>query len=237
MNAAIIVAGGSGERAGFDGGKQLLMIAGLPLLAHTISAFELCAAVDEIVVVAHPDRADEYRRKAVEAIGAGKVSAVVGGGDTRQESVAAGLGAVSGDADNILVHDGARPLITPDVIGLAVEALAADVSLDGVVVGHPAYDTLKVVDAGRKITGTPDRSLLWVAQTPQVFRAEVLRSAYAAAEASGYTGTDDASIVEHFGGVVAMVQGPTDNMKVTVPEDVIAAEQLLRARLEGGGDG
>lgn len=232
MNAAIIVAGGTGERTGLAQGKQLTSIAGRPVLHHAIAAFDACAVIDQIVVVVHPDRVNEYRAAAVDTVGSSKVIAVVAGGDTRQASVAAGLDAVPASADIICVHDGARPLITPEVIERALRALQETPDLSGAVVGHPAYDTLKSVDANAGVTGTLDRSRVWVAQTPQVFRAPALRAAYAAAAADGVFGTDDASLVERIGGAIAMVTGPRDNMKITVPEDVALAERLLQAREE-----
>lgn len=230
MIAAIIVAGGTGERTGLERGKQLARIAGRPVLQHTIAAFDACTVIDEIVVVVHPDRVAEYRTGAVDAVGSCKIAAVVPGGDTRQASVAAGLAAVSPEADTICVHDGARPLILPQTIEGAVRMLESAQSLAGVVVGHLAYDTLKAVDSSGMITATLDRSQIWVAQTPQVFRARALRQAYAAAEAEATTGTDDAMLVERNGGVVAMFAGPRDNVKITVPEDLPIVERLLEAR-------
>ena len=235
MNVAVIVAGGSGQRTGIGGGKQLATVAGLPVLYHTVAAFAGCAPIDRIVVVVHPDRIDEYRSVAVLPAGAGKVEAVVGGGATRQDSVAVGLSAVPDGADVIAVHDGARPLVTPELIAEAVSVLEGDGSLDGVVVGHPSYDTLKSVDAAGRVTGTLDRSAVWAAQTPQVFRAAALRRAYAEAAASGFEGTDDASLVERSGGRIAMVAGPRDNIKITVPEDLVMAESLLAVRSKGAG--
>lgn len=236
MNAAIIVAGGSGERTGLDGGKQLAAVAGRPVLYHTISAFAACAAIDAIVVVTHPERIEEYRTAAAAPLGTPKIIGVVGGGPTRQESVARGLAEVPADAEVIAVHDGARPLVTPALIAEAIDALHADRALDGVVVGHPSYDTLKLVGAQDRVTGTLDRATVWAAQTPQVFRAPVLRRAYASAEAEGFVATDDASLVEHVGGSVRMLAGPRDNIKVTVPEDMLIVERLLQARVEGAGD-
>lgn len=237
MIAAIIVAGGTGERTGLERGKQLTLIAGRPVLQHAIAAFDACNAIDEIVVVVHPDRVEEYRTVAVDAVGSRKIAAVVAGGATRQASVASGLAAVSASADMICVHDGARPLIVPQTIEGAVRMLESAPSAAGVVVGHPAYDTLKVVDAHGMITATLDRSQIWVAQTPQVFRASALRDAYAAAEAGGTTGTDDATLVERIGGAIVMFAGPRDNVKITVPEDVTVVERLLQAREEDIADG
>jgi 2-C-methyl-D-erythritol 4-phosphate cytidylyltransferase len=230
MISAVVVASGSGSRFGRDAGKQLVELGGIPLVGHAMLAIERCADIDECVLVCHPDNVAEFSARVVAGLGLTKVSRVVPGGDTRQESVSAGLHAASPDASIIVVHDGARPLVTDALFSEAVAALRGDGSADGVVVGHPAIDTLKTVDAGGTVTGTPDRATLWVAQTPQVFRARVLRRAHEAAETEGFTGTDDASLVERAGGVVRMVEGPRHNIKVTVPEDLVFAEALLAAR-------
>lgn len=234
MNLAIIVAGGSGERSGLNGGKQLADLGGAPVLARTIESFDRCDAIDEIVVVTHPERVEEYRRLAIDPLASRKVRAVVPGGETRQRSVEAGIAAAPEGVDVIAVHDGARPLVTPELIALAVAALLEDPELDGIVVGHPAYDTIKVVDQGERVVSTADRSVLWVAQTPQVFRAGVLKRAYASAAAEGYAATDDASLVERMGGSVRMLPGPRDNIKITAPEDLLVVERLFEARGEAG---
>jgi 2-C-methyl-D-erythritol 4-phosphate cytidylyltransferase len=230
VNAAIIAAGGSGERFGDAAGKQLAPIAGLPLLAHTLLAFERCADVDAVVVVTHPDRVEEYRRVAVEASGVAKVVAVVAGGATRIESVRAGLAALPEGVDLVAVHDGARAAITPETISAAFVTLAGRPDVDGVVVGHPCVDTIKEVDADGRVIATPDRTRFWDAQTPQVFRTAALSRAYWRAGISGFEGTDDASVVEAAGGTVVMVAGPRSNLKVTVPEDVAMLTALLEAR-------
>lgn len=230
MISAVVVASGSGSRFGRDEGKQLAPLAGIPLVGHAMLALERCEEVDEVVLVCHPDTVDEFSSRVVVELGLAKVSRVVPGGDTRQESVSAGLRAVSEEASIVAVHDGARPLVTAGIFSEAINALRGDSSADGVVVGHPAIDTLKTVGADRTVTGTPDRDTLWVAQTPQVFRARVLRRAHEAAEAAGSTATDDASLVERMGGVVRMVEGPRHNIKVTVPEDLVFAAALLAAR-------
>lgn len=235
-NAAVIVAGGEGSRFGAAGGKQLAAVGGLPVLGHTLRAFEECAAVDDIVLVCHPERVEEYRRAAVDAFGFTKVVAVVPGGDTRRASVCAGIRSLPEDIATISVHDGARPLITPETIAAVLDALASRPDIDGVVLGHPSYDTIKIVAEDGVIAETPDRARLWVAQTPQTFRAAALRAAHDAAERDGFEGTDDASLVERAGGRVAMLLGPRDNIKVTVPEDMAYAESVLSARARGGAE-
>jgi len=233
VNAAVIAAGGSGERFGEAAGKQLAVIDGVPLLAHTLLAFDACPDVDVVVVVTHPDRVDEYRTVAVEDAGVRKVVAVVAGGATRVQSVRAGLAALPEDIDLVAVHDGARAAITPETISDAFQALASHAEIDGVVVGHPCVDTIKEVDASGRVIATPDRNRYWVAQTPQVFRASALSRAYWRAGIAGYEGTDDAALVEAVGGSVMMVAGSRSNLKVTVPEDLDMLSALMSARRRG----
>ncbi len=224
--AAIVVAGGVGERFGRAGGKQLASVVGAPVLAHTLAAFERAASVDEVIVVVHPERVGDY---AAQIAGFEKVTGIVAGGDTRQASVAAGLEVLPGSAEVVIVHDGARPLVPSEMIDATVEALHES-GADGVVLGHPSYDTVKRVDADGFVKATEDRAMLWVAQTPQAFRSATLRAAYAAAEECGFLGTDDSSLVERNGGRVLMLLGPRDNLKVTVPEDLLIVERVLETR-------
>ncbi|MFA5843777.1 MAG: 2-C-methyl-D-erythritol 4-phosphate cytidylyltransferase [Coriobacteriia bacterium] len=225
--AAIIVAGGSGSRFGREGGKQTAFAVGRPLVARTLEVFVGCDAVDAVVVVTHPDRVDEYRL-ACGPLADGVI--FVSGGETRRMSVAAGLAAVGPDVATILVHDGARPLVTSRLIQSVVDELADHPEAVGAVVGHPASDTVKVVALDGVIVDTPDRSRLWVVQTPQVFRAVALREAMAAAEVDVFEGTDDASVVERAGGVVRVLEGPRDNLKVTTGEDLALVEAIIAFR-------
>ena len=230
--AAVVVAGGSGERLGRDGGKQLAVVAGLPVLSWTIKALAEESQIGLIVVVAHPEKVAYYRSVAVDPLDLATPLTLVAGGASRQASVAAGLAAVPSTFEAVLVQDGARPLLTPALVSKALAALSADDAVAGVVVGHPAVDTLKLVD-GDAVAATPDRSKFWAVQTPQVFRAATLRDAYARATAEGFVGTDDSSLVERAGGRVALVEGPRDNIKVTVPEDLALVEAVLRRRESG----
>ncbi|MBE0476653.1 MAG: 2-C-methyl-D-erythritol 4-phosphate cytidylyltransferase [Coriobacteriia bacterium] len=235
---AVVVAGGSGERFGAPGGKQLAPVGGRPLLARTLEALSSAEGLRHLVVVTHPDRTEEYR-DALRADGvldlSGAVEVVlVPGGVRRQDSVAAGLAVLPPETPVIAVHDGARPAVDPGLLTRAVDRLSEDAGLDGVVVGHPAYDTMKVVD-GLTVDSTADRSRLWHAQTPQVFRAEALRGAYHRAVREGVEATDDAALVEAAGGRVEMILGPRHNLKVTVPEDLALVEALLGERGPGLG--
>lgn len=226
--SAIIVAGGTGERFGSAAGKQLEPVLGLPVLAHTLRAFESASAITRVVVVCHPERLDEYESHAVAPTLLTTPFTVVPGGDTRQESVAAGLAGLMPlrAAEIVLIHDGARPLVSADLIDRAVGVLVTDDSLDGVVVGHPAYDTIKEVSGG-VIVGSPLRERFWIAQTPQVFRAEVFTMAHARAAREGFVGTDDSMLVEEYGGRVGVLEGPRTNIKVTVGDDLAVVEAML----------
>lgn len=226
--AAIIVAGGTGERLGRAGGKQLAPVLGRPLLSWTLAAFDAASDVDLIVLVCHPGRVDEFRRVAVEPTVVHTPILFAPGGDSRQASVANGLAQLPADVRTVLVHDGARPLVTPSLIA---ESLAAyrQGGADGVVVGHPSIDTLKIVESGT-VEETPDRSRYWAIQTPQIFGAPALLAAYKSALANQWQGTDDASLVERNGGRVAVFEGPRDNIKVTVAEDLLLIEAALRYR-------
>lgn len=229
--AAIIAAGGTGERFGRDRGKQLALVAGCPVLAHAVSAFAQADSVGVIVLVGHPERLAEYE-SAVAAYCGSTPLATVPGGDTRQASVAAGIAAIAESWPFIAVHDGARPLVTPGLIDRVVQTLAEDGELDGLIVGHPAYDTLKQVD-GDLIVGSMDRDRCWMVQTPQVFRAPALRSAHAAAMNTDASATDDATLIEAAGGTLRVFLGPRDNIKITVAEDLMIAEAVLRHRENG----
>lgn len=228
--AVIVVAGGTGERFGVSGGKQLAQVLGMPVLSHALQALDDSQLVTEFVVVVHPDRVDEYHRSAVMPMALKRPVQVVPGGDSRADSVRRGIAAASPDTGILAIHDGARPLVTAESLDRAILALL-DLRIDGAVVGHPAYDTLKKVEDAR-VTATPDRSSFWIAQTPQVFRGGVLREAYADAEREGFFGTDDASYVERIGGEVRMIEGPRENIKVTVAEDLAVVEAIIAYRKE-----
>lgn len=228
--AAVILAGGEGDRFGSIGGKQLFRIGGMPLLSWSILAFDRTPEVGLIIVVCHPDRIDEYREVAIDPLELVTPVVVIPGGSIRQESAFNGVVAVPEEYEFIAVHDGARPLVTVDLIQHVINVLKGSIMAAGAVVGYPSIDTLKVV-RGETIEATPDRSLFWVAQTPQVFRSEILRRAYMVALAEGFVGTDDSSLVERLSEQVLVVEGPRDNIKVTVPEDRSTVESALLERL------
>lgn len=222
----IVVAGGTAERFGRDGGKQLLEVAGRSVLSRSAEAVARASAVSQLVVVCHPDRVEEYRA-ALGDVGSIVPTTFVPGGSVRQQSVENGLAAAESlGARTVVIHDGARPLAASSLVDEACAALDADEALDGVVVGYPVTDTLKIA-VDDTIDSTPDRSRYWAVQTPQVFRVKSLRAAVDAARACGFVGTDDASVVEKNGGTVRLIIGPRDNLKITVAEDAAIAEAVL----------
>ena len=230
---AIVCAGGSGERLGRPGGKQLAMVAGRPVLAWTIAALDAAPEVGLIVLVCPEARTDEYREAAFGSEPPATPVVFAPSGVSRQASVASGLESVPADAEIVVVHDGARPLVTPEMVSATIAAIDADSSAAGSVIGQPAIDTLKIAD-GDHIERTPDRSRYWAVQTPQTFRAPALRAAFAQAAEDGFLGTDDAAVVEHAGARVLLVEGPRDNIKVTVAEDIALVEATLSFRATEG---
>jgi 2-C-methyl-D-erythritol 4-phosphate cytidylyltransferase len=220
---AIVVGGGDGSRLGADRPKAFVGLGGRPLLAHSIDLLEDHPAVDRMVLVV-PAEWEEPATLLADELAAGKVVAAVPGGETRALSVAAGLDVVADDAEAILVHDAARPFASAELIDRLLEALA---TYAGAVPAVAVTDTVKRVKGGR-VAETLDRGELRAVQTPQAFRAEALRRAYAAPAAALRDATDCASLVEAVGLEVVVVPGEGGNMKITSPEDLARAEERLR---------
>jgi 2-C-methyl-D-erythritol 4-phosphate cytidylyltransferase / 2-C-methyl-D-erythritol 2,4-cyclodiphosphate synthase len=232
--AAIVVAGGAGKRMGGDVPKQFLLLAGRPILDRTVSALAACPHIEGIVLALPPAAPAAVKAAYRDA---GKVMMVVDGGDERQDSVRNALAAVPFDAEVVLVHDAVRPFVSPDLLERCVERAAEHGAVVPVV---PVRDTLKDWDGDSGSLVTRDRSVLLRAQTPQAFRAGILREAYERAAAERRTGTDDAALVEAAGFPVVPIPGEEGNIKITVPEDLRMAEGLLRGtasfRIGIGGD-
>jgi len=220
---AIIAAGGAGLRMGSSLPKQFGLLAGIPILIHAIRAFCRVAAIDRIIVVApgaHLDRTREILAR----FACDDRCTVIAGGWLRQDSVRIGLNEVGPDSTLVAVHDGARPLVHPRQIE---RCLAAAAEHGAAILAVEVKDTLKAVDQAGTIRHTVDRQGLWQAQTPQAFRTEILCQAFAAADRDGFTGTDEASLLEHAGIPVRVVAGSETNLKVTRPGDLSMAEALL----------
>lgn len=224
--AVIIVCAGFGERFGREGGKALALLAGMPLFSWAVTTVDVCASTKEIVVVVQETDFDDCVSilKQLELITPVKV---VVGGPTRQMSVAHGLAEVSEDVSLVSVQDGARPLTPSSIFELVAARVRMDKMIAGAIAGRPAIDTLKMVKKDDEIVATLDRTHFFYAETPQTFHKAALIRAYKQAEATGFVGTDDASLVEHFGGRVACVPIQAINWKVTYPDDLLAVEAVL----------
>lgn len=224
--AAIILAGGTGERFGREGGKQLVEVGGKPILTRSAEVLDSVGDIGLLVIVCPEERMSEYLARAIDPFPFATPVVLAPAGALRQESAFSGLEMVPEEYEYVLLHDGARPLITKELVEHAVATLKGTFDADGVVVGVPSIDTLKVVENGT-IVGTPDRSVFWNAQTPQVFRTGIYRRAHAAALSDGFVGTDDSSLIERLGGRMVMVEGKRDNIKITVPEDYLIVSAAL----------
>ncbi len=224
MLSAIIVAGGSSQRMGFD--KLFARIAGEPVIAHAIRAFDQARSVTEIIVVTRNERLDEIENISREA-GFKKVRSIIAGGERRQDSVRAGLGHVDREAKFVAVHDAARPLVTSDKIECAFEQCR---SYGAAALAHPVNDTLKRADKDLLVVGAVDRHQLYAMQTPQVFERNLIDNAYRAIYAENISVTDEVSAVERLGQKVALVVNNDFNFKITYPHDLQVAECFLKQR-------
>jgi 2-C-methyl-D-erythritol 4-phosphate cytidylyltransferase/2-C-methyl-D-erythritol 2,4-cyclodiphosphate synthase len=224
----LIVAAGRGSRAGREGlvPKQYAPLAGRPVLAHVIAAFEACPQIDTVTVVIHSDDREAFAASTAPA--PARLLPPVIGGATRQDSVRLGLQSLTDRApDVVLIHDAARPFVTPDVVGRVLEALGTQ---DGAIAAEPLADTLKRQRQDGTIGETIPRAGLWKAQTPQGFRFAAILAAHQRAVIEGRTGfTDDAVIAEWAGLKVGLVPGASRNFKLTTQEDMAMAEELMRA--------
>lgn len=221
----IIAAGGTGERMGQGRPKAETVILGKSLFFYSLAAFEDCVHVSRVVVVMHKDSLASWSAEKLGSMGFKKVIAVIEGGKTRQESVAKGL-EFAPDEGVVVIHDGARPLVTPEM----VEAVCnIPEGAQGVITAVEVTDTIKELREG-EIVRTLDRSNLSCAQTPQAFLVRALREGQQQALSEGFLGTDDASLIERIGGRILTVPGSRENLKVTFKEDIDVAEALLSKR-------
>src|SRR4051794_24923622 len=222
MLTAMIVAAGRSRRAGFD--KIVAKVAGKPVVVHAVAAFEGAPSVTEIVVVTRADRLHELKTLLG---GYDKVKQVIAGGEHRQDSVKAGLAALSGDSRYVAVHDAARPLVTQEQIE-SVFVAARDHG--AAALAEPITDTLKRVDAELRVIESVDRRQLFAMQTPQIFARDLLEEAYRAVFAEGLQITDEVSAVEHLGKSVRLVPNAEPNFKITFERDLPVADFVMRAR-------
>lgn len=224
---AIVLAAGKGSRMNSDIPKQYLTLLGKPVLFYSLEAFEK-SNVDEVILVTGSGEQEYCKKEIIDRYQIKKVVHIVEGGAERYHSVQRGLLAAE-EAAFVLIHDGARPLISTAVINEAIKTVA---ETGACVVGMPVKNTIQLVDESKVICSTPERCRTWIAQTPQCFTYELALSSYNKAIASeDSTITDDAMVVQRYGSAeVVMLEGSYENIKVTTPEDIVVAECFLRMR-------
>ena len=226
FTTAIIAAAGLSERFGGSVTKQMTELCGLPVLVHTLMAYQNSESIHEIIIVARNDEIT-FWQLTCKKYGIDKVSNIVPGGHSRQESVLKGLEAVSDKAKFVAIADGARCLITPEQIK---EVCHAAYKYKAATAAHRSTDTVKIADSKGFIDKTADRDSVWLAQTPQVFRTKLYRAAAYTALKEGFSATDDNSLVEFVGAPVRLVECGAQNIKITTYEDMAIAEGVLKAR-------
>ena len=224
-NTAVILAAGLGKRMQAGHNKQFIEICGQSVLTHTLTIFAQIPEIAKIVLVVRAGEEDTCRNMIPEIAENKTVLAI--GGKERQDSVHNGIRAITWECEYILIHDGARPLVTEEVIR---RTLLAAQNSGAAICAVPVKDTIKQADSDGNVLATIPRESLWAVQTPQVFRADLIRRAYENAYVHNHYGTDDASLVEYLGEKIKIVTGDYENIKITTPEDIPTAEQILHKR-------
>ncbi len=223
---AVLVAGGQGLRMGMNQNKQFIQLQKKEVIAHTISVFEASDCIQEIILVTAKQNMEQMQALSIQ-YGWRKVQKIVVGGAERQDSVWCGLQELKAESEIVLIHDGARPFVTENMIQ---ESIKQAKEMGACVVGMPVKDTIKVCDKNQIILDTPNRQTLWQTQTPQTFQKELIKKAYAYAKEQDYQGTDDSSLVEYLGESVLMIKGSYDNIKITTRDDLLIALKILEER-------
>ena len=225
MNSVIIVAAGTGSRMNMEINKQFIKIQGKEVLVHTIEKFYKNNEIDEIIVVTKKEEIDYVQENLIDKNKFKNIK-VISGGKERQDSVYNGILELDKNCNIVLVHDGARPFITNEIISNSIREANLN---DAVVVGVPVKDTIKIVDDRSEVKDTPKRDLLWAVQTPQVFKYDLLLKAYKKAFEDDFYGTDDSMLVERLGYKVKMINGSYNNIKITTKEDLNIGKQILKS--------
>ena len=223
----LIPAAGMGRRMGSDRNKLLLRLRSQPLITWTLLAALSARRITWVGIIAQPSDWPDLK-EILAALSLTKPVQLIEGGATRQESVYNGLQALPPEAKQVLIHDGARCLATPDLLDRCAEAI---LHCPGLIAAVPVKDTIKVVDETGLIQSTPDRRQLWAAQTPQAFDVQVLKQCHAEGRRQGWEVTDDAALFEKSNSSVRIVEGEETNLKVTTPADLAIAEFILQQRL------
>ncbi|MBD2499103.1 2-C-methyl-D-erythritol 4-phosphate cytidylyltransferase [Anabaena azotica] len=222
----LIPAAGVGKRMGSDRNKLLLEVRSQTILAWTLLAAQAADQISWIGIISQPIDWPDFKSILANLPLTKPVELIIGG-STRQESVYNGLQALPTAAEQVLIHDGARCLVTPDLLNSCAQAIR---QCSGLIAAVPVKDTIKVVDESGIIQSTPDRSHLWAAQTPQGFNVELLKQCHAEGVRQGWEVTDDAALFEKCGIEVRIVQGEETNLKITTPQDLAIAEFILTSR-------
>ena len=222
----LIPAAGSGKRMGANRNKLLLQVRSKPLIAWTLLAAEAASSISWIGIVSQSADWDDFK-SIIADLKLKKTIALIPGGVTRQESVYNGLQALPTNAEQVLIHDGARCLVTPNLFDACSDAI---LHCSGLIAAVPVKDTIKVVDENGIITGTPERKQLWAAQTPQGFDVNLLKQCHAEGIRQGWEVTDDAALFEKCAMEVRIVPGEETNLKITTPQDLAIAEFILGHR-------
>ena len=225
MVYAIIVAAGKGIRMSDSVRKQYIALDGMPMLSRTLGVFNHCDLIDRIIVAVPEDDIDFCRNEIIPAANMGKDPILVIGGASRQDSVYNSLKSIETDDGVVLIHDGVRPFVNPEHLVACIEGAREH---GACILGIPAFDTVKHVNAKNEIIQTQQRDTLWLAQTPQAFQLQLIKKAHEIAKQEGFMGTDDASLVERLGGVVKIIPGSRSNIKITNQEDLKLARALLQ---------
>ena len=227
FTSAIIAAAGSSTRFGEN--KQTQKILDVPVLIHTLRAYEASDCIDEIIIVTRKEDIELWREQC-ELFSIKKVAKIIEGGKTRQESVRLGLDAVDEKSKFVAIADGARCLVTPMNIN---DVCFAAYKHNAATAAHKSTDTVKIARSGRFIESSPDRDTVWSAQTPQVFKTNLYRAAAYTALKEDVEATDDNSLVEFIGHPIYLVECGSQNIKITTKDDVIIAQSILKARMDG----
>ena len=230
--SAVILCAGSGTRFAPDGSvtKQNVLVCGVPVAVRSMLAFESTDAVDEIVAVCREDERSSFE-KYREEYALTKLTKIVAGGRTRQISSLAGFEAIDERAKYVMIHDGARCLVTPKIIENTVRAAYRD---RAAIAAERCRDTVKLSENAKTASDTLDRDKIWLAKTPQAFLCNLYRAAAYMAKTDGAQVTDDASMAQRLGFAVTLVDCGSQNLKITYPEDVVLAEAIIKSRETAG---
>ena len=224
---AIIPAGGAGKRLKSHIAKQYLLLDSLPVLVHTLKVFQKSKEIDEIIIALPPEDLVHIRQELIEKYGLTKVTNAVAGGNERQDSVRNCLMVIEGNCDLVVIHDAVRPFVTEALIKQVVDSAK---TTSAAIAGVKTKDTIKEVKEDNIVGATVPRHNLWLTQTPQAFKFELLKEAYKVAYTEKFYGTDDASLVERLGKEVKMIEGSYENIKITTNEDMLMADALINKK-------